>query len=461
MRYIDGIDLPASVMYLLETLEKAGYEAYIVGGCVRDRILKIEPHDWDICTSATTEQVMGIFKYDTVLPTGLKHGTVSIVINKISYEITTFRKDGKYSDCRRPDHVDFTTDLLEDLARRDFTINAMAYGLNKGLIDPYNGEKDLLRLRVIRCVGNPDDRFSEDALRILRAIRFAIQLELNIDCDTLKSAIAHRKLINHISVERIQSELTKMFSYKVESLYHQFLFAEKILFEAIPEMVPMYGFNQNNPYHIYDVWNHTLQSLVAASDDIIVRFAVLFHDIGKPICYWEDKAGCGHFYGHGEVSAEITHKAMRRLRFDNNTIQKVVELVKFHDATFVASKKNIRRWLNHIGEEQFRRLLQVRKADIAGHNPKFYQENMNKIDRIEVLLDEIVIESECFSLQDLEINGNDLIGIGYEPGVELGSCLRYLLELVIEGKVDNNKIILLKLAEELLRNKIAGIEDGL
>ena len=439
------IDLPKDVEEILKTLNKNGHSAYVVGGCVRDSILKRPIHDWDICTSATPNEMLEIFKDRRVIETGLQHGTITVVVNGESYEVTTYRIDGVYSDNRRPDSVTFTDKLVEDLRRRDFTINAMAYNDDEGLIDPFDGLKDI-EWQKIRCVGSAKDRFGEDALRILRAIRFASQLEFAMMPETLYEINQQYKNLENISIERINSEFCKIASssdFCVQMVLFQDVFA---LF--MPELKDMFDFPQNNPYHDYDVYGHTIHAVEhCESEDLTVKLAVFFHDIGKPHSYQDGEDGIRHFKGHGRVSAEITDNIMKRLRFDNETRNNVVELVYYHDATFEVGKKYVKRWLNKIGEEQFRRLLEVRKADILGQKPDFEQSRIDKVNNIEQILEEVLQEDECFSLKDLAVNGKDLMNIGYKSGRQLGTALQGLLDCVIGEEVNNNKEEVLELAK--------------
>ena len=439
------INIPTAANELIHTLHNHGHSAYVVGGCVRDSILGRKPNDWDICTSATPNEMLEIFKDRKIIETGLQHGTVTVVVNGEPYEITTFRIDGEYSDNRRPDTVTFTDKLVEDLRRRDFTINAMAYNDTEGLIDPFNGLEDI-KYQKIQCVGSAKDRFGEDALRILRAIRFASQLEFVMIPETLYEINQQYKNLENISIERINSEFCKIASssdFCVQMVLFQDVFA---LF--IPELKDMFNFPQNNPYHDYDVFGHTIHAVEHCdSEDLAVRLAVFFHDIGKPHSYQDGEDGVRHFKGHGRVSAEITDNIMKRLRFDNETRNNVVELVYYHDATFEIGKKYVKRWLNKIGEEQFRRLLEVRKADILGQKPNFEQSRIDKVNNIEQILEEVLQEDECFSLKDLAVNGKDLMGIGYKSGRQLGAALQGLLDCVIGEEVNNNREELLELAK--------------
>ena len=443
-----NINIPADVNELIHTLQNNGNSAYIVGGCVRDSILGRTPHDWDICTSATPSEMLEIFKDKKIIETGLQHGTVTVVVNGEPYEITTYRIDGIYSDNRRPDTVTFTDKLVEDLRRRDFTINAMAYNDEEGLIDPFNGMEDI-KYKKISCVGRAEDRFGEDALRILRAIRFAAQLEFTIMPGTDREIHKQYKNLENISIERINSEFCKIASsddFCVELLLYKDVFS---LF--IPELKDMFDFPQNNPWHIWDVFGHTIHAVeYCDSDDLVVRLAVFFHDFGKPHSYQDGEDGIRHFKGHGKVSADMTDSIMKRLRFDNETRNNVVELVCYHDATFEVGKKYVKRWLNKIGEKQFRRLLQVKKADNKAQNLELSSDRIKELEEIELLIDEVLQEDECFSLKDLAVNGKDLIGVGYKAGKELGNTLNKLLQLVIDGDCPNEKEKLLQEAKKFM-----------
>lgn len=441
------INIPADANELIHTLQNNGHSAYIVGGCVRDSILGRTPHDWDICTSAIPSEMLEIFKDKKIIETGLQHGTVTVVVNGEPYEITTYRIDGIYSDNRRPDAVTFTDKLVEDLRRRDFTINAMAYNDEEGLIDPFNGMEDI-KYKKISCVGRAEDRFGEDALRILRAIRFAAQLEFTIMPGTDREIHKQYKNLENISIERINSEFCKIASsddFCVELLLYKDVFS---LF--IQELKDMLDFSQNNPWHIWDVFGHTIHAVeYCDSNDLTVRLAVFFHDFGKPHSYQDGEDGIRHFKGHGKVSADMTDSIMKRLRFDNETRNNVVELVYYHDSTFEVGKKYVKRWLNKIGEKQFRRLLQVKKADNKAQNLKLSSHRIKELSEIEALIDEVLQEDECFSLKDLAVNGKDLIGVGYKSGKELGNTLNKLLQLVIDGDCPNEKEKLLQEAESL------------
>ena len=439
------IVIPDNVTFILDRLHSAGYEAFIVGGCVRDSMLGKIPNDWDITTSAKPDAILEVFKDRQIIETGLQHGTVTVMVNGIGYEVTTYRIDGNYSDNRRPDSVQFTTSLIEDLKRRDFTINAMAYNEEVGLVDPFGGEDDLGE-RIIRCVGSAEERFKEDALRIMRAFRFSAQLGFNINDNTLAAALKLKENLLNISQERITAELCK----GLQGLYPQIMMSKEVLCQIIPEFKDTIDFDQRNKYHVHDVWEHTTVALYyEMSGELIIRLAALFHDIGKPHSYQEEENGTRHFKGHGKVSAEMTDKIMRRMRFSNYIRESVVELVFYHDATIEEGEKYVKRWLGKIGETQFRRLLELKKADINAHNPQYSPINMGKVKRVENILKKVLSEQQCFTLKDLAVNGDDLITVGYKQGKEIGNTLKQLLEAVIEGAIANEKEVLLEAAKHI------------
>ena len=450
------INLPEDVQEIMSVIREYGATSYVVGGCVRDSILGREPHDWDICTPALACELLVEFEERgyRVIPTGLQHGTITVHLNDNNYEITTFRRDGEYSDGRHPDTVEFTSDLIYDLERRDFTINAMAYNSEEGLVDPYCGYEDI-QDRRIRCVGNPDDRFQEDGLRILRALRFALQLNFFIDGLTEKSMVDNKELINNISIERINAEFIKMIDAEYISSFMLYSY-NRIISEFIPEIVPMVGFKQNNPYHYLDVFAHSCQVLTICriyNADLITKLAAFFHDIGKPHCYQDDKNGIRHFKGHGKISADMTDVIMRRLKFDNDTRDKVVQLVYYHDASFEVGKKYVRRWLNKIGVDQFKRLLVLRRADIMGQSELNRDERLQKLDTVKVCLEEVLKEKPAFSVKDLEIDGKDVMKYMLMAECpEVGYWLKHILKQVIDGHLQNNR-------EDLIYYMI-GVTDG-
>lgn len=450
------INLPDDVQEIMSVIREYGATSYVVGGCVRDSIIGREPHDWDICTPALACELLVEFeeKGYKVIPTGLQHGTITVHLNGNNYEITTFRRDGEYSDGRHPDTVEFTSDLMYDLERRDFTINAMAYNSEEGLVDPYCGYEDI-QDRRIRCVGNPDDRFQEDGLRILRALRFSVQLGFKIELFTKHAMTDNRSLLNKISFERINSEFVKIIeSSSSHRARMQLLEFEDVLAEFIPELKSTFEFKQNNPYHCYPVYAHILTVLKECVDaDIITKLAAFFHDIGKPHCYQDDDNGIHHFKGHGKVSAEMTDDIMRRLKFDNDTREKVVQLVYYHDVTFEVGKKYVRHWLNKMGVNQFKRLLVLRRADIMGQSELNRDERLQKLDAVKDCLEEVLTEKPAFSVKDLEISGKDVMKyMLMDECPEVGQWLKHILKMVIDGYLENNR-------EDLIYYMI-GITDG-
>ncbi len=439
------IDIPPEVSYILGELEAAGHEAYVVGGSVRDALRGIVPKDWDICTSALPEQTGECFAGHHIIETGIKHGTITLRINHQSFEITTYRVDGGYLDNRHPETVEFVSDIQADLARRDFTINAMAYNPNSGLVDPFHGAKDL-KSKQLRAVGNPSERFREDALRVMRALRLASVLAFEVEEATALSIHANKQLLRNIAVERLTHELDALLlGENVEAVLLSF---SDVLEVIIPDIAPMVGFDQNTPYHYLDVWKHTVRSIAKAPTDRIVRLTMLFHDIAKPPCYTEHD-GIGHFYGHPPVSAHMTKDILRGLKYDNETIDVVTELVFYHDAVIAVGEKPVKRWLNRLGEIRLRQLLEVKRADTSAQPEKYCTERTAKLDAITAMMNDILEEQQCFLLKDLAINGKDLRVLGIPEGKEIGNVLNKLLDMVIEGAVMNEKELLLETARSM------------
>lgn len=443
--------IPLGAKFIIEKLNNFGHVAYLVGGCVRDMIMNKEPHDWDICTSALPKDIVEIFN-DTI-PTGIKHGTITVKEEDGQYEVTTFRIDGSYSDGRRPDKVTFTSDIVKDLSRRDFTINAIAYNpLTDELIDPFKGCRDI-SVKIIRAVGDPIDRFNEDKLRILRAIRFACQFDFLIDkkiVNAIKNNFNREETYNCISNERICSEFIKIFSS--EHCWRLFNYPD-VLLNIIPEFKECYMFNQNNPYHTLNLYDHIQHSLLCANN-LTERLALIFHDIGKPKCKTEQRISnniiISHYYGHAKISSEMARNIMTRLRFDSKIINDVCDLIFYHDSQIVATKPSIKKWLNKLGKDKFSYLLDVKFCDITAQNPIFFDERSKNIIDIKNILEEIENEDSCFSLKDLAINGNDLINNGFTQGKQIGDLLNHLLNLVIENPEKNNKDTLLNLAKTFI-----------
>lgn len=441
-------------LYILRKLESAGFQAYIIGGCVRDMIMEREVHDFDITTDALPKQIIDVFADERVIPTGMKHGTVTVIHENEPFEITTFRIDGEYSDSRRPDSVEFTSSLREDCARRDFTINAIAMDCNGNIYDFFGGVSDI-RNHIIRCVGNPEQRFTEDALRILRAVRFSSVLCFDIEPNTAESALKLRKRLDFVSAERIRSELVKLICG--ENCINVMLKYREIIGQIIPEMNRCFEFNQHSPYHKYNVYEHIVRAVGnAPSDNKLLRTALLFHDIGKPQTFKPDKNGRGHFKGHAGVSAEIAREIMRRLKFDNKTIDTVCILIAMHGDTFDFGGDNrksmpiseIKRMISKIGAENFFLLLELKKADNSAKNDFVLDEN-NVLDRIAETAHRLIDENCCMSLAQLAVNGNDLKSLGFS-GRATGECLRKLLDKVIDGELENNHKKLIECAKEMI-----------
>lgn len=441
------IIVPDTAKDIISTLESSGFEAYVVGGCVRDSIMGIDPHDWDICTSATPPQIIECFRTKRIIETGLKHGTVTIINDGDQYEVTTFRIDGEYSDNRHPDHVIFTTSIEEDLSRRDFSMNAMAYNDRIGLVDPFGGSR-AINNREIVCVGNPDDRFNEDGLRIMRALRFASVYDFTIDSETSNSIHKYCHLLDNISVERIQSELSRMLLGR--NILNVLLEYKDVISVIIPELIPCIGFEQNNPYHQYTVYDHIAHAVDNYhGNELVVKLALLLHDIGKPRCYTEDERG-GHFHGHGVPSHDIADNVMQRLRFDNRTRHAVTDLVLYHDSVIEPTPKTVRRWLNKIGKELFSQLLDIRMADIKAHAEGTQESRIERCNALRMIMNDVVAQEQCFSLKNMNVNGDDIISIGVPEGKEVGRILKLLLDEVISGTLENDREVLLSRASCLI-----------
>ncbi|MDP4177409.1 MAG: CCA tRNA nucleotidyltransferase [Bacillota bacterium] len=441
------IKLPDEVRYIIEILNKNGYEAYIVGGCVRDCLLNKEPKDWDITTNALPEIIIKLFK--KTIPTGLKHGTVTVLLNNNQFEVTTYRIDGEYLDNRHPSEVTFTDSLTEDLSRRDFTINAMAYNDTIGLVDKFNGKEDL-KNKIISAVGNADARFNEDALRELRAVRFSSQLDFEISRNTFDSIIKNSELIKKISAERIKDELCKILMTDNPSKGIRALNEAKLLNYILPELTLCIDFNQHNPHHDKDVFEHILSVLDNTPKDLTLRLAALFHDIGKPKCFSLDNKGIGHFYGHNYISAELSEEILKRLKFDNDTIKKVYILTKEHMSHFdKVTSLSVKTFINRTGKENLDLLFELIYADIKGHKPPY---DFEKVDKLKEKTYKILEEKLPLCIKDLDVTGYDLMEIGYKKGKELGNILNKLLNVVLNNPSLNTKKDLLKIAEKDLKS---------
>ena len=440
-------DIPSGGSHILQTLTGAGYEAYLVGGCVRDLLRGAPPHDWDICTSARPEETAACFAGCRILETGLKHGTVTVLMDGTPYEITTYRADGPYSDGRRPDHVGFVNHLEQDLARRDFTMNAAALGLDGALRDPFGGADDI-KAGQIRCVGDPARRFQEDGLRVMRALRFAAVLGFGIEDRTAQAIHKHRAMLDRVAAERIRTELCALLTgQNAGAVLRQY---PDVIWQFWPELKPLAGLAQNNPRHCWDGWEHTLHALEAAPNHTALRLTMLLHDIGKPHCKTTDDKGIDHFCGHPAISAELTERLLRRLKFDNATLKQVVTLVEHHDAPLPGNSKGIRRRLSRLGAETFFHLLEVRRADTLGQTPENTADTLAELDRIRNEAEQIVAEGQCLALKDLAVNGRDVIAAGAAPGPAVGRVLDRLLERVLDGELPNRREVLLDQLEQEL-----------
>lgn len=427
------------VFSALEKLNQAGYEAYLVGGCVRDALLGTAPHDYDMTTAALPSQIWEVFEGERRIDTGIAHGTVTVLWKGLPLEITTYRVDGTYSDTRHPDQIQFTRSLREDAARRDFTINAMAWHPQRGTQDFFGGQRDL-KQGLIRCVGDADLRFQEDALRILRALRFSSVLQFEIQDETAAAARRHQKLLRKLSPERVSAEFGKLICGKnVRKILLDYI---NILGEVLPELLPMKGFEQRNFYHCYDVLTHTALVVEHVAPQLSLRLAALFHDCGKPATFTLDDAGQGHFYGHEKVSAALAQTALHRLRFDGATSQWAVNLVRLHDLPLESNRRMIRRRLHQYGPNFLFDLLALKRGDAWGQSPAMLG-RQDYYDQVEGGIRQVLAEGACFSRKDLALRGEDLLALGYR-GKQVGNALGFLLNSVIDDKVANEKEALLR-----------------
>lgn len=437
------MEIPEYVKNVLTALETAGHEAWCVGGCVRDLLLGRVPEDWDVTTNALPEETMALFG-SHAFPTGLQHGTVTVRAEHRSVEVTTYRVDGAYHDHRRPETVAFTPSLEEDLRRRDFTVNAMALDLRGNLRDPFGGQADL-KADILRCVGEADRRFGEDALRIMRGLRFAAVLGFRIERATAESIHTHRELLGDIAAERVQVELFKLLCGKnAAAVLREY---PDVLGVFWPEVLPMVGFEQRNRHHCYDVWEHTLHAVEAVPAELVLRCAMLLHDVGKPRCFTVDEAGNGHFYGHPEISRELADAMLRRLKCATEFRETVVRLVAWHDRNIPRTDRGIRRALRALGEEDLRRLILIKRADNLAQAPE-YRDTQREIDKAEAILDKLLAADTCFSLRQLAVNGRDLAALGLS-GPEIGRTLNKLLDQVVDGELPNERETLLDAARKL------------
>ena len=450
------IKMPQGAAYIISELNENGFEAYIVGGCVRDSLLGKLPHDWDITTSATPQEVKRIFK--RTVDTGIQHGTVTVLVDRThsdggeyAYEVTTSRVDGIYEDHRRPKEVSFSTSLSEDLKRRDFTINAMAYNDAEGVIDIFGGREDLTK-KLIRCVGEPSERFDEDALRILRAARFAAQLGFSIDEPTKAAMKNQAKYLHDISAERIREELTKLIISDNPSMLVA-AYEIGITNEFLPEFDLMMNTPQNNPNHTYSVGIHTIKVMENVPNDVTLRYAALLHDVGKSECRTTDENGTDHYYGHQDKGSKLAYDILRRLKFDNETIDKVTKLVLYHDYGISGNVniKSFRRFLAKLGVENFDDYIIIRNADRLGQSDYNREIKEKNISELKKMYDEVISQNQCLTVKNLNIDGKDLIALGMKPGKKLGDVLKDLLEKVLDEPDLNKKDELIRLAKNMIK----------
>lgn len=440
------LKLPNNVDKILNMLNNAGYEAFAVGGCVRDAMLGIEPNDWDITTSAQPAEIKEVFSSYRTIDIGEAHGTIGVLIDDVVYEITTYRIDGDYADKRHPDSVSFAKTIEEDLSRRDFTVNAMAYNNEKGIVDPFNGQADL-KYKALRCVGDPDTRFNEDALRILRGLRFASVYNFGIESKTAASIIRNRLLLNDISEERIASEFNKLLcGDNVKYILSRYKDVFSVFF---PEIVSTFDFAQNTPHHNKTVWRHITASVSFIEPDELLRLVMFLHDIGKPLALRTDSKGIDHFKGHNHFGAVLAKNALERLKYPRKTIDDVCVLIEYHDVRFNEDKRKIKHVLNIIGKENFERLLKIQLADIKAQSMYKRESKLRDHELAKQAFREITDNNECYSLQSLAINGSDLIHLGITDGKSIGFILDNLLDEVINETLENDNVTLKKQALEI------------
>ena len=443
------MDIPQYAATVLERLEHHGFEAYVVGGCVRDSLMGRTPKDWDVCTNALPDEVLRVFRKFHVIKTGLKHGTVTVMVDHQPVEVTTFRIDGAYTDNRHPDSVNFVSRVEEDLARRDFTINAMAYNPRRGLVDAFGGREDL-DARAIRCVGEPDERFHEDGLRILRALRFAARYDFNIETETAHSIRRNRHLLSNVSAERIFTELKGILAG--EGVLSMLLGFPEVFATIIPEIQPAIGFPQKNPYHCFDVWTHTAYAVAAAPADEPLRLVMLLHDLGKPAHHSVGEDGRAHFYGHPETGAQMAREILLRLKSDNATLERAVVLVREHDIVWPTTPAGMRRLVGRIGAENVRLLFDVRRADLAAHSDFAREKDAGAIRAAYLLFEDVLDSTPAFTVKDLPVNGADLMALGMQPGPAMRRVLERLLAEMQEETLPAEREPMLVRAREIIQD---------
>lgn len=439
--------LPQSVADCLCRLEEAGFAAYAVGGCVRDSLLGLTPQDFDLCTAALPEQTEAVFRDRRLVLAGKKHGTIGVVTEDGVIEITTFRTEGNYEDNRHPQWVHFVPDVEADLARRDFTINAMAYSPTRGFADPFGGRQDLEN-HILRTVGDPAARFQEDSLRILRGARFASKYHLTPDSSTLEAMVSLRSLMNNLACERVYDELCKLITV---ADWQDLLRFAPVIGAAIPELEPQFGFDQRSPHHAYDLFTHTAKVTAALPGDLALRWAGLLHDTGKIPTFTTDDTGRGHFYGHAPAGADIADGVLRRLKAPTALREEVVTLISLHMVQIPPQRKTVRRWLSRLGEKELNALLCLQEADMSSKGTVSPQE-MEPFSQVRGLIATLLEEDACLSLKDLAVKGGDLMQLGI-AGREIGACLNHLLNLVLEDTLPNEKAALCQAAQVFHRSQ--------
>ena len=440
------IRAPESVLDILRIFKGNGYEAYAVGGCVRDSVLGTKPKDWDITTNALPSEIKELF--EKTIDTGLKHGTVTVMLAGEAFEVTTFRIDGKYEDGRHPSHVEFTGRLEDDLRRRDFTMNAMAWNEERGIVDPFGGMEDIAD-GIIRAVGEPGERFREDALRMLRTIRFAARLGFEIHFETLKAISENSGLISSVSSERIREELNGTLTAD-DPMKFALLRDTGLLKLIMPEFEACFNTPQKNPHHAYNVGEHSLRAVAAAENDKCLRWTMLLHDTGKAVTRTTDEKGIDHFHGHPAKSMEIAKNILERLRFDNRSMERIIRLIKYHDREILPQPRAVAKAVHTVGDDIFLDLLKVKRADKSAQNPLDKQKGLNYVDLIESIYNGLKSENSCLELKDLAIDGRDLLEMGFKEGREVGRALKLLFEKVLDDPSLNEKRFLSELAADLL-----------
>lgn len=443
------LELSDGARRIIKVLNLAGHEAYVVGGAVRDLIMGRTPHDYDFATSALPEEVKRIFS--KTIDTGIKHGTVTVMDNKASYEVTTFRSDGEYTDGRHPEGVSFVADIGTDIARRDFTINALCYSDQIGVVDRVGGIEDI-KNKVIRCVGEPERRFREDALRMLRAVRFAVVLGFEIEEKTALAIKKYAILIKKVSAERIREEIEKILRSENPGRISM-LYELGLMQHIIPEISRCFSVAQRNKYHIYNVGEHIINAVANTPEDIIIRWAALLHDIGKPLCRSVDANGIIHFYGHHHESVRLADDILHRLRLDNDSRKSILMLIENHDIRIEPNPVSVKRVMARLGEELFAKLLLLQEADNKAKNPKFLRDKLAKINDVRVIYRKVLAERQPYLATDLVVNGRDLIKIGFRAGREIGDVLHALLDEVLINPSLNNREYLMTRAKQLRKKR--------